>query len=188
MRAEETRALAKKKKAKQKSVSTITVTKPWNTVDTSHNFCTNIFFGEASLHLTETTVTKLVSSSLQQSQRILTLQLSKNKTTVESLTKAKEKKWKSSQKLLFVLQKSCLSSAVIHAPKSGWKHNCDSGYKFPFISTPKNTLFKSISQLLLTTTTKRLRGWWILGELRKWKMFRIIQIHCLLAKRAISLD
>ena len=38
MRAAKTRTLAKKKRMKQKSVSSVTITKSLHTVDTSHNF------------------------------------------------------------------------------------------------------------------------------------------------------
>ena len=67
MRVAEKRVLAKKKRVKQKSVSSVTITKPLHAVDRSHNFRLNSSFSlGGQLHPIATTVTKPVSPSLQQ--------------------------------------------------------------------------------------------------------------------------
>ena len=96
MRAAEARALAKKKRVKQKPVSSVTVTNPFHTVDRSHSFRPSSSFSSRGLlspHSSNSNQTVQSISTTDQANCNVSAVKKQDigKETVKPLTKTKEK-------------------------------------------------------------------------------------------------
>ena len=96
MRAAEARALAKKKRVKQKPVSSVTVTNPFHTVDRSHSFRPSSSFSSRGLlspHSSNSNQTvQSISKTDPANCNVSAVEKQDiGKETVKPLTKAKEK-------------------------------------------------------------------------------------------------